>query len=231
MNRWTVLCNVVVLAGTLMGQERTQLKVVRVVGSAEVKVSPDRAVIELGVQKQNANAGAAKRAADAAARKILAALHANGVDEKDVQTTYLSLQPESYTKKGVRVSYFEAQQTMAITVRDLGRLDSLLEAIIQAGGNRIDSIVYETSELRKYRDQAREMAVKAAREKAIALAQALGQEVGKAHSIEEMPEPQYASVQVNANAFEYSPERTRGSSLAAGQKTVTASVVVSFDLN
>src|SRR5215469_13429706 len=83
-------------------------KVVRVTGTSEVKVVPDRAVIEVGVQKQDPNAGTAKRAADQVARRILTTLKAQGVDEKDVQTTYLSLQPESYTRKGVRISYFVA---------------------------------------------------------------------------------------------------------------------------
>ena len=169
---------------------------------------------------------------DAAARRILAAIHASGIDEKDVQTTALSLEPRSYYRKQVRISYFAATQTLSVTVRDLARLDAILESLIKAGGNRIDSVVYETSDLRKYRDQARELAVKAAREKAQALAHALGQEIGKAQSIEETPEPAtyfYGGVQSNVSAFE-APTRTRGPSTAPGQSRIWASVVVSFDL-
>ena len=62
-------------------------RMVRVVGTADVKVVPDRAVIDLGVEKQNSGAATAKQAADAASRKIIAALRANGVDAKDIQTT------------------------------------------------------------------------------------------------------------------------------------------------
>src|SRR5439155_27153369 len=47
-------------------------------------------------------------------------------------------------------------------------------------------IDYQSTELRKYRDQARDEATKAAKEKAVALAQALGNQVGKTHSIEEV---------------------------------------------
>ncbi len=176
------------LASLAAAEDRLPPKVVRVVGTAEVKVVPDRAVIEIGVEKQDPNASVAKHAEDAAARRILATLRTNGIDEKDIQTTFLSLQPQSYTRKGVRISYFVAAQTMTITVRDLAKLDTLLEALIKAGGNRIDSIGYETSDLRKYRDQARDEAVKAAREKAGALAKALGQDIGKAQSIEEVPD-------------------------------------------
>jgi uncharacterized protein YggE len=217
------------LAGMAAAQDRP--KVVRVVGTAEIKVVPDRAVIEIGVEKQDPSASVAKHAEDAAARRILAALRGNGIDDKDIQTTFLSLQPQSYTRKGVRISYFVAAQTMTITVRDLAKLDTLLEALIKAGGNRIDSIGYETSDLRKYRDQARDMAVKAAHEKAGALAKALGQDIGKAQSIEEVPEAEYGAANTRFNYAFAVPERDKGPSIAVGQKSISASVMVSFELN
>ena len=218
------------LASLAVAEDRLPPKVVRVVGTAEVKVVPDRAVIEIGVEKQDPSASVAKHAEDAAARQILAALRTNGIDEKDIQTTFLSLQPQSYTRKGVRISYFVAAQTMTITVRDLAKLDTLLEALIKAGGNRIDSIGYETSDLRKYRDQARDEAVKAAREKAGALAKALGQDIGKAQSIEEVPDYGFsAGLQANIS-FERFAGQARCASIAAGQNN-SASVTVSFELN
>ena len=222
------------LAGLSAADEKPPQKLVRVIGTSEVKVVPDRAVVELGVEKQDPRASVAKHAEDAAARRILASLRAHGIDEKDIQTTYLSLQPRSsYIKtKNQWITYFVAQQTMTVTVRDLSRLDALLESLIQAGGNRIDSIAYETSDLRKYRDQARDLAVRASREKATALALALGQEVGKAHSIEEVPESNYGYGSLLANAaYESATDKARSPSIAPGQKTISASVIVSFDLN
>jgi len=191
-------------------------------------VVPDRAVIEVGVEQQSSSARLAQHAADAVAQRVLASLRAGGVEEKDIQTTFLILKPQFDYRKGMRISYFVAAQTMSVTVRDLSKLDGLLESLIQAGGNRIDSIDYETSDLRKYRDQARELAVKAAREKAQALAAALGQEIGKAHAIEEVTEPAYQSY-LNVSVETRSGGRG-GLSLAPGQKSVSASVVVSFDL-
>ena len=234
MRIFNIALAVCLLTGLSAADEKPPQKLVRVIGTSEVKVVPDRAVVELGVEKQDPRASVAKHAEDAAARKILASLRANGIDEKDIQTTYLSLQPRSsYIKsKNQWVTYFVAQQTMTVTVRDLSRLDALLESLVQAGGNRIDSIVYETSDLRKYRDQARDMAVRAAREKATALALALGQEVGKAHSIEEVPESNYGYGGLLANAaYESESDKALTRSTARGQKTISASVIVSFDLN
>jgi uncharacterized protein len=212
-------------------EDKLPPKLVRVMGTAEVKVVPDRAIIELGVQKESPSASIAKSAEDAAARKILASLRAQDVDEKDIQTTYLSLRPETTYQKKVRISYFIAEQTLTVMVRDLTKLDAVLESLIHAGGNRINSIQYETSDLRKYRDQARELAVKAAREKAQALAMALGQDIGKAEYIDEVPEYQYATRTSNVTAYNEPFPMVPVRSTAAGQNTISASVLVSFGLN
>ena len=226
-----LLVAVLVLTCLAAGEDKPLLKTVRVMGTAEVKVVPDRAVIELGVAKQDSSAGVAKQLEDAAARKIIASLRAGGVEEKDIQTTFLSLQPQFNYRKGMRISYFVAEQTMSVMVRDLSKLDHLLESLIKAGGNRIDSISYETSDLRKYRDQARDFAVKAAREKAQALAHALGQDIGKAQAIEEVPDvgSQYSAT--SNYRYEAKREKQAGSAMAAGQATISASIVVSFELN
>src|ERR1700742_1809360 len=220
-----------VLMGFATAEDKQPVRFVRVAGTAEVKVVPDRAVIEIGVEKQNSSASAAKHAEDAAARQILASLRSNGINEKDIQTTYLSLRPESNYVKKVKVNYFVAQQTMTITVRDLAKLDSLLEALIKAGVNRIDSISYETSDLRKYRDQARELAVKAAREKAEALAGALGQGIGRGQTVEEPADTFFQSYTANSYAFVGGATKMKGPSIAAGQKTISATITVAFELN
>jgi hypothetical protein len=222
-----------VLGSLAVAEDRPLARVVRTAGTAEVKAVPDRAVVELGVEKQNVSATVAKQSADVAARSILAALRANGIEEKDMQTTFLSLQPQFNYRRGQKISYFVAAQTISFTIRDLSKLDPLLESLVKAGGNRIDSIQYEVSDLRKYRDQARDLAVKAAREKALALAKALDQEIGKAYSIDEVPEYnyQYARGLMSNAGYEVAKAPARvGPSTAAGQKTISASVVVSFDL-
>lgn len=231
MKSFIVAMTFVLFAGLTFAEDKAPTKFVRVSGTAEVKVVPDRAVIELGVERQNASARLAKQAADAAARKILDSLHANGIEEKDIQTSYLSLRPEYDYRKAMTISNFVAQQSLTVTIRDLTKVDKLLQDLIIAGGNRIDSIRYETSELRKYRDQARELAVKAAREKAEALAHALGQEIGKAQLIEELPESQYATFGYLANnSLEEAPAKSRGPSTAPGQDRISASINVSFEL-
>ncbi len=234
MKRIALAVFAVLLSGISVGQDKFPPKVVRVTGTAEVKVVPDRVVLEIGVEKQSPSATTAKQAVDAVSRKVLAALRANGIEEKDIKTTYLSLQPQFDYRSGMKISYFYAEQTISVTERDISKLDTLLDAVIRAGGNRIDSIEYQSSDLRKYRDQAREMAVKAAREKAEALAHALGQEIGKPYSIEELAQPNYQYFGgLMANVSLETADKARapsGPSAATGERTITASVNVAFDL-
>ena len=141
----------------------------------------------------------------------------------------MDLQPTSHYEKRVRINNFTATQSLSVTVRNLSKLDAVMDAVMSAGANRIDGIEYRSSELRKYKDQARDEAAKAAKEKAVALAQALGNEIGKTYSIEELQQTDsyygYANVAMEAGAG-----KLRSPSTAPGQLTVTASVVVSFDL-
>jgi len=207
-------------------------KIVKTTGTAEVKVTPDRAVIQIGVERQSLTAKGAKSAADSISRKLLAALKAQGIEDKDIHTAYLDLQPTSYYEKHVRINNFTASQSLSVTVRDLSKLDTVMDAVMSAGANRIDGIEYQSSELRKYRDQARDEATKAAKEKAVALAQALGNQVGKTYSIEEVPQTEsfgYNGLAANTSIYG-NDKRSRGPSTAPGQLTVTASVIVSFDL-
>jgi uncharacterized protein len=174
----------------------------------------------------------AKAAVDNNSRRILAALKAASIDDKDIQTAYLDMQPTSYYEKHVRINNFTATQSLSVTIRDLSRLDNVMDAVMSAGANRIDGIEYQSSELRKYRDQARDEATKAAKEKAVALAQALGNQVGKTYSIEEVQQWEGYSM-IGGPAANVALDRTvprPPPSTAPGQLTVTASVIVSFDL-
>jgi uncharacterized protein YggE len=88
--------------------------------------------------------------------------------------------------KQVFLGYW-VQKTLSITLRELGKFDGLLSDAISAGANYVHGIEFRTTELRKYRDQARAQAIRAAREKAVALTEELGVKLGAAQNISEQP--------------------------------------------
>ncbi len=235
MKRVAAVVVVCFAALVAQGQEaHANPKIVRTTGTAELKVTPDQAVIRLGVEHQSATARNAKNAVEGTSRKILAALKGLGIDDKDIQTDYLSLQPMIDYRKGLRITNFTGEQSLSVKVRDLSKLDDVMDTVICAGANNIGGIEYQSSELRKYKDRARDEAAKAAREKADALAKALGNQIGKTYSIEEVQQgeaysPYGAWAGVPNIAIE-ADKRLRAPSTAPGELTVTASVIVSFDL-
>ncbi len=225
-----VLCLTAIIS---QGQEACRNpKIVKTTGTAELKVTPDQAVVQLGVERQSAIAKSAKAAVASTSRKILAALKELNIEDKDIQTEYLYLQPMIDYRKGLRITNFTAEQSLSVTVRDISMLDAVMDAVISAGANHVEGVEYQSSDLRKYKGQARDAAAKAAREKAEALARALGNQIGRTYSIEEVQQAEgYNGVLggVAANKFT-EDERSRAPSTAPGELTVKASVVVSFDL-
>src|SRR6185295_6618245 len=70
---------------------------ISVTGEANVSVAPDLAQIDGGVTTDAKTAREASDANNAAMGKVLLALKGAGVDEKDYQTSRLSLQPQYAT--------------------------------------------------------------------------------------------------------------------------------------
>ncbi len=220
--------------GTLIMQAQEMCappKIVKTTGTAEIKVTPDEAVLTIGVERQSVRAKNAKNGVAEASRKIIATLKTLGVEDKDIQTAYLSLQPMIDYQKGMRITNVTAEQSLSVKLRDIAKLDDVMDAVVSAGANSIGGIEYQSSELRKYKDQARDEAVKAAREKADALAKGLGNQIGKTYSIEEVQQAEgsYLYGRLEANQVMVD-KRSSGPSTAPGELTVKASVVVRFDL-
>lgn len=82
------------------------------------------------------------------------------------------------------IGYF-VRKTVVVTLSDLALFESLLSQSLEAGATHVHGVEFRTTELRRYRDQARALAVNAAREKAEALCAELGKQVGEPKDIRE----------------------------------------------
>jgi hypothetical protein len=131
------------------------------------------------------------------------------------------------------------RRSIVVTLRDVKRFEELLAAVLESGTNRVDGLEFRTTALRKHRDAARALALKAAREKAEAMAAELGCKVGKPVTISEGAAGAglwawggRRGNQMTQNVMGEAPsgggEGSEG--FAPGQISVTASVNVSFEL-
>lgn len=222
------------------------LSLISVSGDAEIKVVPDEVVITLGVETLGKDLLQTKDENDQKVKKIIGAAQSLKIDPKNIQTDYISIQPEYESgsfkfQNNKAVSGFYVRKTLAITLKDISKFEELLSSVVSAGANYIHGIEFRTSELRKYRDQARALAIKAAQEKATALAKELGRSIGRPHSIQEGSIGWYSGYgswwgsrwggQMSQNVSQNVNSPAQGeSTVPLGQISVTASVSVSFEL-
>lgn len=160
-------------------------RAVQVSGTAVVNVKPDRALVKLGVQSNGRSAKEAQANNTATIHKVTNALKSLGIESKDIATDWYIVEPLYEDYDSLRIKGYRIYNIIEVTVRDVDKANEVMVAAFQAGANQVVNVDFYSSELRKYRDQAREMAMKAASEKANALAQAAGAETGCVLSINE----------------------------------------------
>jgi uncharacterized protein len=147
-------------------------------GEAIVKVRPDQILITFGIETWDKNIMIAKQENNEIMKKATIVIKESGIDRKNVQTDYLSIEPrydDNYNKKNF-IGYF-VRNTFIVTMTDPGKVEELVTKILQSGVNYIHRIDFQTTEFKKYREQARELALNTAKEKAVKMAAVLGQVV------------------------------------------------------
>ncbi len=147
---------------------------IQVSGTAVVNVTPDRALIKLGVQSNGRSAKEAQAKNAAAINKVTKALKSLGIDSKDIATDWYVIEPLYEDYGSLHINGYRIYNIVEVTMRDVNKANDAMVAAFQAGANQVVDVQFYTSELRKYRDQARDLAMKAAMEKAEALSNAAG---------------------------------------------------------
>ena len=160
---------------------------ISVTGEATVSVPPDLAQIDGGVTSEAKTAREASEANNAAMGKVLQALKGAGIEEKDIQTSRLSLQPQSAPNRTgpSAISGYRASNRVTIRVRDVAKVANVIDTLVGAGANEIGGINFVVSQASKLLDEARERAVADARRKAEIYAKAAGVTLGAPLNISE----------------------------------------------
>ncbi len=240
---WPVLLAICVLtfvgATPLRAADPTTHGTINVTGDAEIKVAPDEVMLILGVETGDKNMQVAKNQNDERVKRVIAMTKDFGIDPKYVQTNQIQIEPRyegSYSKYNF-IGYF-IYKTIVITLKDVDKFEGVYAAALVAGVTHVEGIQFRTTELRKYRDQARALAIKAAQEKATAMAGELGQKIGEPQSIREDYSGWWSSYTTRwGNSMTQNVIQNAGGSapsqegtFAPGQISVSARVSVSFGL-
>jgi len=198
---------------------------ISVTGEATVSMAPDQAQIDSGVTSEAKTAREASDANNSAMGKVLLALKGAGIDEKDYQTSRLSLQPQSTPNRtggAPAIVSYRASNRVTIRLRDVTKVASVIDALVGAGANEIGGINFVVSQASKLLDEAREQAISDARRKAAIYAKAAGVELGAPLSIsEEGNAPPMPYRKMSAGVAASAP-------VAPGEETLSVTVNVSW---
>ncbi len=155
---------------------------IMVSGTASTKAIPDRAVVTFAVETRDSTAVAALEKNSEGMNQVLAALEKVGVQKNETSTAYFNIYPVyNYTQSGNVQSLqgYTVTNSLTVTSSRTGNVSSWIDAAVQAGANRVDSVqfVFSNQQLAKIQSTLIENAIDNARAKADTIAAKLGVEI------------------------------------------------------
>lgn len=163
------------------------VRTLNVSGSGQANLAPDIAYIYVGVHTENPTAAEAVAENNTQTQTVIQAIKDFGIDEKDIRTTNFSIypqdkyDPQTGTPTGDKT--YVVDNTVYVTVHQLDQLGDLLDTVVTAGANTVNSVQFDVANKAEALKQARADAVKDAEAQAKSLAEAAGLSLGEIQSI------------------------------------------------
>lgn len=171
------------------------LRTLSVNGTGQANLVPDIAYIYVGVHTEKPSAAEAVAENNTQTQAMIQALRDFGIAAADIRTTNFSIwpmdkyDPASGLPTGEKT--YAVDNTVYVTVRELDTLGDLLDTVIAAGANTVNSIQFDVADKAKALEQARADAVKNAEAQAQALANSAGVTLGEIQTISFFDSPVY----------------------------------------
>ncbi|AWH75101.1 SIMPL domain-containing protein [Dokdonia sp. Dokd-P16] len=214
---------------SLTAQTNTMEPLVNVTGEGIVKVIPDGVSIKVRVETQGKEAQQVKAENDQSIDKVIKFLRSQGIDSKYVQTEYINLN-KNYDYNSKTYNY-NANQTLTIQLKDIKMYEGVMTGLLNSGINRIDNVQFTSSKMDALKADARIEAIKDAKDKATAYAEALGQTIGKAVQISEQGTSSPQPPMYKARMMSMEMDNAGGETIAPGELMIITKIAVSFKLN
>jgi uncharacterized protein len=224
------------------------VNMITVTGTGEAVVIPDIAQIDFTVTENATTVGEAQTKATDKVNAALSALKQQGIDEKDIKTTYYAVNPRyEYNNQSCaygmpcppvssapRIVGYDVSQSIQVKVRDTAKAGQVLESLGSLGVQNISGPHFTTDDEDAVRAEAREAAIKEAREKAKVLAKQLGVHLGKTVSFYENDGmyPMYDAYGKGGGMATEGSARVSAvaPTLPTGQNETTVSVSITYEI-
>ena len=208
-----------------MAIAQNQTPTVEVVGEGIVYATPDMVNISISIEKEGFDLKNLRQKNGEAVAQVLQLL-SKELPMENFQTSYVSLYKDDYNK----LNKYRVVQNINIKLEDISKYDNLMNAIFDAGVNRIDGISFGVKNKEKLLQEARVAAIDDARKKALLYAVSLDQNIGKAIKIKEV-NSHFNDIQPVERMSKMSLGSTGSdNTLAVGKIAIEAQVNVAFEL-
>ncbi|MFZ4631780.1 MAG: SIMPL domain-containing protein [Patescibacteria group bacterium] len=220
-----------VMANRINNQERFSVN-----GSGTVYAKADIANLEVGLKT-----GAKKTAAEATVEgtnkmnDIISALKTLGIEDKDIKTSNYSLSPVyNYTnEKGQELVGYEVTQNLTLKIRDLSKIGDVISKTTEKGANQIGNVSFTIDDEFALKNQARELAIKKAQEKAALIAKQSGLKLGELKGVYENADQGQPIMMSYSNAKMDSAAIGGGitsPSIQSGQNEIKVDVTLTYEV-
>ena len=238
--RKTLLTAITLGAAALPASAMAQTAPVPVISGTRLDISatgevtrvPDLAIISAGVQTLQPTASAAIEENAARMERVRAALKRAGIDDKDIQTSTISLNPEyQYDQnKPPRLTGYRATNTVNVKFRDLKRSGAILDALVAEGSNQISGPNLTIDKPEAAYDEARVKAIAAGRARAELYARALGKRVVRLLTVSESGGYQMPPPMPVAYARDMAAQAVAKTEIDPGTQQLQVTLSMSFEL-
>ncbi len=159
-------------------------RTITVSGEGKISAKPDIANISLSVVSKGATVKQVTTDNNTKMNQVLAAVKGLGMDPKDITTSQYSLYPEydysTYGRTGTnKIIGYNLTQEITLKVRDLTKVDDILDGGIKAGANQVGALSFDIDDTGPVKKEARKMAFDKAKEKAQEMASQAGVSLGR----------------------------------------------------
>jgi uncharacterized protein YggE len=232
----TVAVSAIVIVALVMANKDDIRDRFTISGSGIIYAKADIANINIGLKT-----GVKKTAVEATKEStnkinnIIEELKKLKIEEKDIKTSDYNLNPiHNWTEeKGQELIGYEVTQTLTLKIRDLNKIGEVIAKTTEQGANQIGNIAFTIDDEFALKNQARELAIKKAKEKAQLIANQSGIKLGAIKNVTENFEPNvypmYANVKMDTMMSEAS-ESLASPDIQSGQNEIKVDVTISYEV-
>ncbi len=202
---------------------------ITVIGTGEVLIPADTAVVSLGVSATDREVLKAQRKANETIANIREALIKAGVKEEDINTDYINIYASyDYSDGSEQLKGYNANSTLAIRVTDIEAVGEVIDIAFEAGANTLNGINFSASDTTEAEAKAMKKAVEDAKDKAEVLAEASGLKIRGIDEIVESGTYSYDRGMMNGFAKATAEDAAAGTVVQAAKLAVNSSITVKF---